>query len=233
MDDRRNWSLEELVRRAGLALAGSARAGRYHGPPNGRVRGLPDQRAIRWYITIGLLDRPHGGRGRGARYGVRHLRQLVAVKLLQSQGLPLAEIQERLTGISDAGLAALAPIPPEVLDPPVLDEPVPPATLPAGVAAARPVDGVPRPAASRRFWVTAPLPPRAPAADGDGHPVVEPLGGLRLAPGVFLVLSVLPDPADLPALAEAAGPLLAALTDRGLLLPPAPATGSTEEGAHR
>ena len=30
----------------------------YDGPPNGRVRDVPDRRTIRYYTTIGLLDRP-------------------------------------------------------------------------------------------------------------------------------------------------------------------------------
>src|SRR5664279_2651526 len=101
MDEAPGWTLEELVRRVGLALDGAARVGGYHGAPNGRVRDVPDQRAIRWYTTTGLVDRPIGGRGRGARYGRRHLCQLVAIKRLQAAGSSLAEIQLRLAGADD------------------------------------------------------------------------------------------------------------------------------------
>ena len=60
------WTLDELVRRVTAALAGGA----YPGAPNGRVRDVPDRRAVRWYATIGLVDRPAGTRGRTALYGV-------------------------------------------------------------------------------------------------------------------------------------------------------------------
>jgi hypothetical protein len=43
-----------------------------------------------------------------ARYGPRHLRQLVAIKRLQAQGLALAQIQARLTGATDAVLEQVA-----------------------------------------------------------------------------------------------------------------------------
>ena len=96
MDER--WTLEELVQRAARALvAADVRVA------NGRVTEVPDARLIRWYATIGLVDRPVM-RGRVAHYGERHLLQLVAVKRLQAQGLPLAEIQHRLAGATDATL---------------------------------------------------------------------------------------------------------------------------------
>ncbi len=108
MDD--GWTLDELVRRAALALAADdVRA------PNGRVRDLPDGRAIRWYATIGLVDRPLASRGRTARYGPRHLRQVVAVKRRQAQGRTLAEIQAELAGATDAALAAAAHVPADLL----------------------------------------------------------------------------------------------------------------------
>ena len=80
----------------------------YDGPPNGRVRDVPDQRTIRYYTTLGLLDRAAEMRGRTALYGRRHLLQLVAIKKLQAQGQTLAEVQRALTGQTDAGLARLA-----------------------------------------------------------------------------------------------------------------------------
>ena len=88
------WTLDELVARVSDALG----AADYPGAPNGRVREVPDRRAIRWYTTIGLLDRPAGMRGRTALYGPRHLAQLVAIKHRQAQGRSLAEIQAELVG---------------------------------------------------------------------------------------------------------------------------------------
>jgi DNA-binding transcriptional MerR regulator len=222
MDEAERWTMDELVQRARLALSGSIEAGTYPGASNGRVRELPDQRAIRWYTGTGLVDRPFGGRGRGARYGVRHLRQLVAVKLLQARGLTLAEIQGRLAGVADGDLAVLAPLPPAALAP-----------LASAVPAAAPRVDVAH-SSDRRFWaVTSPavhVPtagPTPPVA-----PVVEPLTGVRLAPGVLLVLPREPSAGDLAALSDAARPLLAVLADRGLITLSASPAEATE-GAPR
>src|SRR5512138_3859371 len=100
-----SWTLDELAARAARALAGVRVA-------NGRVTGLPDGRLIRWYATIGLVDRPLIGPGRSARYSERHLLQLVAVKRLQAQGHPLVEIQHRLAGATDATLRRIANLDP-------------------------------------------------------------------------------------------------------------------------
>jgi DNA-binding transcriptional MerR regulator len=100
------WTLDELTERVGAALSVG-----YDGQPSGRVRHLPDQRAIRWYTTIGLVDRPAAPRGRTAMYGPRHLLQLVAIKRLQAQGLSLVAIQAELAGATDAQLARVAQVP--------------------------------------------------------------------------------------------------------------------------
>ena len=63
---------------------------------------------MRWYATIGLVDRPLAARGRTALYGPRHLLQLVAVKRLQAQGRTLAEIQFELAGASEDTLRRVA-----------------------------------------------------------------------------------------------------------------------------
>ncbi len=105
------WTLEQLVEQATRALVDAEVR-----VANGRVTGVPDGRLIRWYATIGLVDRPLIGPRRVARYGIRHLLQLVAVKRLQAQGLPLTEIQLRLAGASDATLRRIASLPPGVDD---------------------------------------------------------------------------------------------------------------------
>src|SRR5919107_6293151 len=104
------WTLDELVERVGDALEAE-----YSGAPNGRVRDLPDRRAVRWYTTTGLVDRPLGMRGRTALYGPRHLLQLVALKRRQADGRTLAEIQAELAGASDAALAGVARVPDALL----------------------------------------------------------------------------------------------------------------------
>ena len=75
--------------------------------PDARVSAAPDARTVRYYTTLGLLDRP-GYQGREARYGRRHLVQLVAIKALQAQGLSLSEVQQRLYGRSEQDLLSLA-----------------------------------------------------------------------------------------------------------------------------
>lgn len=98
------WTIEELSERVAEAL----RSPSYTGVSSGRVRDVPDLRTIRYYTTLGLLDRPAAMRGRTALYGHRHLLQLMAIKRLQAQGLSLTEVQERVVGLSDAALRRLA-----------------------------------------------------------------------------------------------------------------------------
>ena len=98
------WTIEQLPDRVAELLAQD-----YAGQQNGRVRELPNGRTIRWYTTIGLVDRPIS-RGRMALYGSRHVLQLAAVKRLQAAGRTLAEIQQELVGVTDGRLAQLAKV---------------------------------------------------------------------------------------------------------------------------
>jgi DNA-binding transcriptional MerR regulator len=102
--DETLWTIDELGERVAGALLGPG----YEGVASGRVRDVPDLRTIRYYTTLGLLDRPTAMRGRTALYGARHLLQLVAIKRLQARGLSLAAVQERVVGLSDAALRRLA-----------------------------------------------------------------------------------------------------------------------------
>ena len=88
-------SLEELVQAASDLLAAAPE------PADARVQPLPDARTIRYYQTSGLVDRPLRYAGREARYGYRHLLQVLAVKLLQRHGHRLARIQNALAGLTD------------------------------------------------------------------------------------------------------------------------------------
>ena len=107
------WTILELAELAAETLAVTRPAGPEGGPAraNGRVRDVPNERLIRWYVTVGLVDPPLSRRGRVARYGRRHLLQLVAVKRRQAEGLSLAEIQAELAGATDEALAAVARVP--------------------------------------------------------------------------------------------------------------------------
>jgi DNA-binding transcriptional MerR regulator len=102
------WTLADLADRVAGALSSG-----YDGQQSRRVSDVPDTRAIRYYTTLGLLDRPAEMRGRTAYYGPRHLWQLVAIKRLQADGRTLAEIQQALAAAPDSTLKRLADIPDE------------------------------------------------------------------------------------------------------------------------
>lgn len=73
---------------------------------DGRVSAVPDGRTIRYYTTLGILEKPKVI-SRQAFYGKRHVLQLLAIKSLQGLSLPLGEIQARLYGKSDKELEAI------------------------------------------------------------------------------------------------------------------------------
>ena len=187
------WTIGELAELA----AGTLTAGPPH-QVSGRVRELPNDRLIRWYVTVGLVDPPLSRTGRIARYGRRHLLQLVAVKRRQAQGRSLAEIQAELLGAPDAYLESVAEIP-----------------LTGSAAADQ--QTADRPDAGDRFWR------RVPEQESAKRPVQEQaelIRGVRLAHGVLLLLDSDGagagwSPADAAELRSAAGPLLAALARQG------------------
>jgi hypothetical protein len=242
------WTIDELARRAAEALASEGvRA------PNGRVSEAPDRRVIRWYATIGLLDPPLRTRGRTARYGPRHLTQLMAVKRRQAEGHSLAAIQAELAGATDATLHRVAGLPPTAapsLPPPgVPAAPMlsaPPAA-PAPSAAAGPdlvVAGSGAPGGDRQpFWRATPtaaplfhspvrivdaydrlLAPEPPAGP------VRPVYPVPLHPAATLILAGQPTGADLAAIHAAARPLLDLLAARGLLPDPTEPPEPPESG---
>jgi DNA-binding transcriptional MerR regulator len=240
-----DWTLDELVRRVADALAAEdVRA------PNGRVRDVPDGRAIRWYTTIGLVDRPAGFRGRSALYGPRHLLQTVAVKRRQADGLPLAQIQAELAGATDATLRRVARLPDAALAgsaseaatpagsyvaaPPAsyVATPPPPVTAPSSSDGAAPVTAPPAPAVfrARSAASSAGAPPAGASRAEDRRRFwaapPTPTATLRyrvaLAHGVALDLPVAPSPRDLADIAAASAPLIRFLADRGLLTPEEP-----------
>ncbi|HVS38208.1 MAG TPA: MerR family transcriptional regulator [Gemmataceae bacterium] len=181
------WTLDELCDRVERVLAVD-----YPGQASGRVRDVPDRRTIRYYTTLGLIDRPAAMRGRTGLYGVRHILQLAAVKRLQAQGLALADVQARLVGQTDAALRQLARLPADFDFDAVVSEPAP-------ESANR---------RSSRFWGDAPA-----------EPAPRSLIGVPLADGAtLLVESTRPlNDHDLSALRAAAAPLLTLLRSRRLL----------------
>jgi DNA-binding transcriptional MerR regulator len=187
--------LDELSARVALALADG-----YGGQADGRVRDVPDARTIRYYTTLGLIDRPAQMRGRTALYGPRHLLQLVAVKRLQAHSLTLAEIQQRLLGQADAALRELARVPAEVL----------------ALNAVPPEQQQEQP--REAFWKETPHETATPGAV-QSTDVPAALTGVSLAEGVTLLWPAArpPDRQDIEALRVAAAPLLRLLAARRLL----------------
>jgi len=55
------------------------------------------KRTVRYYIQIGLVDRPVG-ETRAARYGARHLEQLATIRKWTASGVSLERIRELLAG---------------------------------------------------------------------------------------------------------------------------------------
>jgi DNA-binding transcriptional MerR regulator len=197
-------------------------------PKNGQVRAVPDERTIRYYGSLGLLDRPAEMRGRTALYTVRHVAQVIAIKRLQNMGRTLAEIQTLWLSLDDATLAQMSGV-----------------TLPKAAP--------PKPARAA-FWKGPPLPgfpgARVPTALAQGpmheslapapyvSPMYVPLAHVReaapterpaptapvelrieLAPNVSIVLcteSISLSPADVRAIRAAAAPLVAELASRRL-----------------
>jgi DNA-binding transcriptional MerR regulator len=196
---------------------------------NGQVSEVPNGRTIRYYATLGLIDRPYAA-GRGVRYGRRHLLQLVAIKRLQAQGKVLAEVHHELLALSAPALEKLAALP--------ADDEI--AALAAEVHGPAPKVESRR---ERAFWSaepevtlataaaptspeggTAPLPasPVSPSVPPPSTFGSTPVAGITLSGGVTLSFPTarpLGDD-DLEALRAALGPVVSVLREQGLLPEP-------------
>lgn len=178
------WTLTELVHQV------SERIAALPAPKNGQVRAVPDERTVRYYGTIGLLDRPAEMRGRTALYGSRHLAQVVAIKRLQSSGKSLAQIQELWPSLDDATLARMSGV-----------------SLPAA----------PKRAPRKAFWKAAPA--ATPASRVVASPVelrlqLAPNVTITIAVDDSTALAL--SQADVRALRAAAAPLVTELANRRL-----------------
>lgn len=75
--------------------------------PLSRVASLPDLRSFRMYRTQDLISPPNTKEGTAGTYERKHVLQLVAIKSLQSQRLPLREIRSMLTNVTEVELEKL------------------------------------------------------------------------------------------------------------------------------
>ena len=201
------WTLQDLVAEAATRLAALPP------PKNGQVRAVPDERTIRYYAAIGLLDRPAAMRGRTALYAPKHLAQVVAIKRMQSAGKSLSDIQALWPSLDDVTLARMSGV----------QLPVKRATAARkdfwkrDAISTEPAPEPPTPAPSRRS--IAPVAPPASIA-----PAVQPLAPvelrIELAPGTYLTVGVADGvsltSADVRAVRAAAAPLVTELANRGL-----------------
>jgi DNA-binding transcriptional MerR regulator len=121
-DRDRTYDLEGLCQAAATLLAEGPM------PEDQRVAAIPDGRTVRYYQSIGVVDRPLRYDGRTAVYGWRHLLQVVATKRLQTAGYTLAQVQQSLAGRAT-----------EALEGAVLPASPAPAPAPAEVVPVRPL----------------------------------------------------------------------------------------------
>lgn len=188
-------TLSELCTAVVFALATG-----YSGTGSERTRDLPDVRTIRYYTTLGLLDRPASFQGRTAYYGRKHLLQLVAIKRLQAKGFTLSQIQSQLMGISLTNLEQLANIT-------LADKSPIEVAKPKKTGSARAVS----------FWKEPPSPVENPSPTEKN--TIATLQGIPLGSDVTLLLPVLRslDAHDLEGLQVVAQPLLQWLKQRRIL----------------
>ena len=73
----------------------------------GTVAEYPNERTVRYYISEGLLPEPMGKAGSASIFGYEHLVTLVAIKKLQSEGLPISVIKGVIEGRSIEQLESL------------------------------------------------------------------------------------------------------------------------------
>jgi DNA-binding transcriptional MerR regulator len=94
------WTMEELLARVRGAIPRVVGVDQ----PRYKVTDVPDARTVRYYISLGLVDQPCGRRGTFALYGYRHLLQILCVKKLQADYLPIRKIQELLRDLANDAL---------------------------------------------------------------------------------------------------------------------------------
>ncbi len=100
------WTLKELVKESRRYLEEGESA---------RVQWKPNPRQIRYYATLGLMDKPHTDNGKTVWYGPTHLLQLLSIKKLQQNGMKLAEIQRTLAGTTPEQMRRLVGLPHDFL----------------------------------------------------------------------------------------------------------------------
>ena len=73
----------------------------------GTVTSVPDERTIRYYMAEGLIQTPEEKQGTASVFGYVNLLQLLTVKKLQAEHLPIRKIRELVAGKSEQELETL------------------------------------------------------------------------------------------------------------------------------
>lgn len=100
---KRYVGVAELAQEAARILAESGTAQQ----ARGTVTELPDERTVRYYLTEGLVAPAEEKQGTASVFGYVHLLQLLVVKKLQSERLPIRMIRELVGSSSERKLERL------------------------------------------------------------------------------------------------------------------------------
>ena len=73
----------------------------------GTVSEVPDERTIRYYLTEGLISPAEEKQGTSSVFSHRHLLELLVVKKLQSEHLPIRKIRDLVAGRTERELERL------------------------------------------------------------------------------------------------------------------------------
>ncbi len=99
---------EKYVGVAGLAVeAAKILTGSGLAQERGTVTEVPDERTVRYYLTEGLLSPAEEKQGTASVFGYRHLLQLLVVKKLQAEHLPIRKIRDLVDGRTERELERL------------------------------------------------------------------------------------------------------------------------------
>ena len=73
----------------------------------GTVTSVPDERTIRYYMAEGVIQTPEERQGTASVFAYLHLLQLLTVKKLQAEHLPIRKIRELVAGKTEPELEIL------------------------------------------------------------------------------------------------------------------------------
>jgi len=99
---RKYVGVVELAKQAAILLAEIGTT-----QDRGTVSEMPDERTLRYYLAEGLLSPATDKQGTASVFGYQHLLQLLVVKKLQSEHLPIRKIKELVDGRTERELERL------------------------------------------------------------------------------------------------------------------------------